>query len=99
NARGPRIVVSVTARTTAGIHRADLETGARGLRHRGPTGVRAREVVAPHLPQSAGAAHQGRAALQAQHRRDECPVPPGAITMSTPDSAGVWKDLSGRRCG
>ena len=52
------------------------------LRDRGAARVRARALVAPPPPQPARPADQGRAAVQAEHDRDQRAVPPGQVTAS-----------------
>ena len=55
----------------------EVERGAAGrLRDRRAARVRARPLVAPPAAQPARAAHQGRAALPAEHGRHQRPVPP-----------------------
>ncbi len=56
----------------------------RRLRHRRPAGVRAGAVVASPLPQPARAAHQGRAAVPAEHDRDQRAVSPHALSGRHP---------------
>src|SRR6185295_10274070 len=53
------------------------------LRHRGPAGVRAGEMVASPVPQSAGPADQGGAAVPSEHRGHERAVPSESLTAMT----------------
>ena len=58
-----------------------LERGTSGrLRDGRAARIRAGALVAPPLSQSARAAHQGRAAVQAEHDRHERAFSPGAVT-------------------
>ena len=67
------------------IEQVDAQRSRR-LRHRRAAGVRPGAMVAPPVPQPAGAADQRRAAVQAEHRGDQRAVPSGSVTSR--DSAG-----------
>src|SRR5581483_5159982 len=78
----PGVAVPLDPGAAARIHRtAPARTDDR-VRDRRVTGIRAREVVAPSVPQPASASHQGRAAVQAEHRGDERAVPPAALAAA-----------------
>jgi len=59
--------------------RAGRRGAARRLRHDRAARVRARPLVAPPAPQPARAADQGRAAVQAEHRGHQRPLPSGEM--------------------
>ena len=65
------------------IEQIDAERPER-LPHDRAAGVRAGALVAPSLPQPARAAHQRRAALQAEHRRHERAVSFAAVNGQLP---------------
>ena len=73
-----RLTVPVVDGTAARVHRPDPAQRPGGLRDGDPAGVRSATPLAPSPSQSACAADQGGAPLQAKRRRNERPLPPGA---------------------
>ena len=81
--------------TSSELRRDDPST----LRHRHPARVRPAPAVAAPAAQPARAAHQGRAAVQAERRGHERAVPSGTPSASAGGGGGAVESASGMTLG
>src|SRR6266576_2853025 len=78
-ARDSRVALPVADGADAGVCRSIIKGTFRRLHYDCAARVRAGEVVAPSVPQSARTAHQGSSFIQAKYGRDERAVPSEAL--------------------